>query len=117
MNNLLRLARFSTIGCLAWLALAISGCGGTAGKSKLVEDYLGKLEKTVVHWETKLKSGAVTLYEFGELNKASVDLIGEGKLLQINEVWSDEQRRKFADLSGRFSKVMMELCANPKLLK
>lgn len=98
------------------LAVALGGCGGAAG-SKVVDDYLGKLEKAIAQWEAKIKAQSFTLYDFGELNKASVELIGEGKLLQYRADWSAGQRQKFADLSARFSKMLMELCANPKALK
>ncbi|MBM3862071.1 MAG: hypothetical protein FJ395_20800 [Verrucomicrobia bacterium] len=117
MNKCMTAARMMMVVSLACLTMALFGCGGGAGGSKAVEDYLVKLEKAVAQWEGKIQSQSFTTYDFGDLNKASVDLIGEGKLLQDAEKWSGGQLAKYDSLAARLSKMLMDLSANPKNLK
>jgi hypothetical protein len=97
-------------------SLMLSGCGGGgSGKegSKVVNNYLDNLEKKVAQWETKAQSSSFTLTDLAEMNKASVDDIGEGKRLQGSEVWNSDQQKRYDSLCSRFSKTLMEMSAKP----
>jgi len=107
------MTRMFAVLSVALLAMALSGCGGGAVGSKEADSYLDTLEKTVSQWENKVKSNAYTLYDFGEINKANVTVVGEGRRLAATGQFSSAQQARFADLSARFSKVLMQMVVKP----
>lgn len=89
------------------LILFLLGCS-----SDPIDQFLDKYEEAVVKWEKLSNSGSISVDEISEMSKDNIELSSAGEKLKSGSEWTDSQKKRYLDLSTRFSKAMMKMSKN-----
>jgi len=92
-------------------SLFLIGCSDKTG-SKEVDGFLNELQSQVQAWETKSKSGQISLADVQQLAKDSG--VNAKRLLELGRQYkfSDAQTKRSTDLSSRLQKVAEQIRQN-----
>jgi hypothetical protein len=98
--------RLSLFVAVLFTAPVLWGCNNGPAE---VNDYLGQLENTVAEVEQMAASESYTLSDVDEASRITRVLQNQAEKLKdefdFDTAWSDVQRKKYADLSGRMTEA------------
>ncbi|MCZ2222307.1 MAG: hypothetical protein LC122_01560 [Chitinophagales bacterium] len=77
-----------------------------------VDNFLDKFEETVIKWEKLSDSGDITVNDISEMSKDNIELSSAGEKLKSGSEWTESQKKRYIDLSTRFSKAMIKMSRN-----
>jgi hypothetical protein len=77
-----------------------------------VDNFLDKYEDAVVNWEKLADSDRITIDDISAMSKDNIELSSAGEKLKSGSEWTDSQKKRYIDLTTRFSKAMMKMSKN-----